>query len=160
MSALSVSNANVARQSLYNMSAELGGSKTRSSAVFYIMKALFLHLAANKGNPDLELKYQTSGANASIVGGACTMYAIFLKKGVVATDSYFKLSNHATQVQAASEVIVKSSVAGEEFCAVWPNGYALDTGCTSGSYTAYDGANATTASTATHNFYGYVLVGA
>ena len=95
MSALTVVSANLVRQQLYNAQGALGGSNTRSSEVFYILKAIFLHLAANKGNPDLEYKVVTSGANATLVDSACTLYAAILKKGTVATASYFKVSNHA-----------------------------------------------------------------
>lgn len=160
MSALATQNANLVRQKLYNASSTLGGSVTRSSEVFYILKAIFLHLAANKGNPDLELKYLTDGANSTIVGEACTLWAIFAKKGTVATASYLKVSNHATQVQADSDIILKSAVAGQEFVLAYPNGLAFSTGITAGSYTAYNGSNATTPSTATHNFYGFLIVGA
>jgi len=160
MSALTVISANLVRQALYNGWSSLGGSVTRSSEVFYAIKALFLHLAANKGNPDLELKYLTSGANSTLVDSACSLYAVIAKKGTNATASYLKVSNHATQVQADSDVILKSAVAGEEFVVLYPNGLAFSTGIAAGSYTAYDGSNATTPSTATHNFYGYLIVGA
>lgn len=157
---LTTQNANLVRQKLYNASSALGGSNTRSSEVFYILKAIFLHLAMNKGNPDLQLKVLTDGANSTLVNGACTLWAIFAKKGVVATASYLKLSNHATVVQADSDVILKSAVAGEEFVLAYPNGHAFATGIAAGSYTGYDGTNASTPSTATHNFYGYLVVGA
>jgi hypothetical protein len=160
MSALATQSANLVRQKLYNASGSLGGSNTRSSAVFYAVKALFLHLAANKRNPDLELKVLTNGANATIVGEACTLWAIIAKKGTVATNAYLKVSNHATQVQADSDVILESSTAGEEFVVIYPDGHPFGTGITAGSYTAYDGSNATTPSTATHNFYGFLIVGA
>ena len=160
MSALTTQNANLVRQKLYNASSSLSGSNTRSSEVFYILKAIFLHLAANKSNPDLELKVLTSGANSTLVDSACTLWAVFAKKGTDATAAYLKVSNHATQVQADSEIILKSSVAGQELVLAYPDGFAFATGIAAGSYTAYNGANATTASTATHNFYGYLVVGA
>lgn len=160
MSALTTQNANLVRQKLYNASSALSGSVTRSSEVFYAIKALFLHLSANKNNPDLELKVLTSGANSTLVDSACTLYAVIAKKGTNATASYLKVSNHATQVQADSDIILKSAVAGEELVLMYPNGLAFSTGIAAGSYTGYDGANATTPSTATHNFYGFLIVGA
>lgn len=160
MSALSTENANLTRQRFYQASSALGGTLTRSALVFYALKALFLHLATNKGNPDLQLKYVTDGANNAIVGEACHLYAVVIKKGTDATASYFKVSNHATQVQADSDIILKSAVAGEEIVLLYPDGLAFATGITAGSYTAYNGSNATTPSTATHNFYGYLVVAA
>lgn len=157
---LSTQSANLVRQKLYNASNALAGSNTRSSEVFYAIKALFLHLAANKGNPDLQLKTLTDGANSTLVNGACTLWAIIAKKGTVATDAYLKISDHATQVQADSDVILESSTAGEELVVLYPNGHPFGTGIAAGSYTAYNGSNATTPSTATHNFYGFLVVGA
>lgn len=160
MSALTVVNANLIRQKLYNAQGSLAGSNTRSSEVFYILKAIFLHLASNKGNPDLDIRYLTSGANAVLVDSACTLYAVFAKKGIVATASYLKISNHATVVQADSFVILRSAVAGEEFVLAYPNGIAFSTGIAAGSYTGYDGTNASTPSTATHHFSGWLVIGA
>ncbi len=157
---LATQNANLVRQKLYNASSSLAGSNTRSPEVFYILKAIFLHLAANKGNPDLQLKYLTSGDNATLVNGACTLWAVFAKKGIVATAAYLKISNHATVVQADSYVILRSAVAGEEFVLAYPNGLAFATGIAAGSYTAYNGSDTTTSSTATHHFSGYLIVGA
>lgn len=157
---LSTQSANLVRQKLYNASSSLAGSNTRSSEVFYILKAIFLHLAANKGNPDLQLKVLTDGANSTLVNGACTLWAIFAKKGTNATAAYLKISNHASTVQADSDVILKSAVAGESFVVAYPDGHAFSTGIAAGSYTAYNGSDSTTPSTATHNFYGYLIVGA
>lgn len=132
----------------------------KNPGIFYALKALFLHLATNKGNPDLEWKLLTDGANSTLVNGACTLYALFAKKGTNATAAYLKVSNHASQVQADSFIILRSAVAGQELYATWPDGLAFSTGIAAGSYTAYDGSNATTASTATHHFSGFLLVGA
>lgn len=157
---LALISAGKVRNNLYNASGSLGGSNTRAPGIFYAIKAVFLNLAMNKGNPDLQISYLTDGANSTLVNGACTLWAIVAKKGTVATAAYLKLSNHATVVQADSDVILKSATAGEEFILNYPNGHAFSTGIAAGSYTAYDGSNTTTASTATHNFYGWLIVGA
>lgn len=73
--------------------------------VFYALKALFLHLAANKGNPDLQIvnidgTYSSSdgGNNASqvLVAGAGNLFAIYLKQRGVAAETWFKLTDNAT----------------------------------------------------------------
>ena len=151
MSALTVTSANKSRQ--------LTRAITLNPGVFYALKALFLHLASNKGNPDLEFKVAPGTANSGLVDSACKLYAVYLKKGAVATASFFKMSNHATQVQASSEVILQSDTALEVIFAEWPDGKAFSTGIASGAYTAYNGSNETTASTATHELSGFFLVG-
>lgn len=132
----------------------------RSPGIFYALKALFLHLATNKSNPDLFLDYLPGSSNEGLVNGACTLYALYLKKGAVATAAYYKLSNHATVVQADSQVIIEAHTAGEEVFVMWPDGKTFTTGIAAGSYTAYDGSNVTTASTATHQLSGWAIVGA
>lgn len=145
------------------VSANLARQKTRAitlnPGVFYALKALFLHLASNKGNPDLEFKAAPGTANSALVDNPCKLYALYLKKGTVATAAFFKMSNHATVVQASSEVILQSATANEVIFAEWPDGKAFTTGIATGSYTAYDGSNVTTASTATHELSGFFLVG-
>jgi len=128
--------------------------------IYYALKSLFLHLAANKGNPDLYFDVLPGSSNEGLVNGACTLYAVYLKKGAVATAAYYKISNHATVVQAISQVILESHTAGEEVLAMWPDGKTFTTGIAAGSYTAYDGSNVTTASTATHELSGFAIVGA
>lgn len=149
------------RQKVYNVvQGGVAGTLVRSPGIFYDVKALFLHLAMNKGNPDLFLDNLPGASNEGLVNGACTLYALYLKKGTVATAAYYKLSNHATVVQADSQVIVESHTAGEEVFLFWPDGKTFTTGIAAGSYTAYDGGNVTTASTATHQLSGFAIVGA
>jgi hypothetical protein len=133
---------------------------TRNPGVFAALKSLFLHLAANKGNPDLEIKFSSGAANTALVDNPCKLYCVYLKKGTNATAAFFKLSNHATVVQASAEVILHSATAGEVIFAIWPDGKAFTTGIAAGSYTAYSGTDTTTASTATHELSGFFIVGA
>ena len=151
MSVLTVASAGLARQKTRAI--------TLNPGVFYALKALFLHLASNKGNPDLEFKAAPGTANSALVDNPCKLYAVYLKKGIVATASFFKMSNHATVVQASAEVILHSAAAGEVVFAEWPDGKAFSTGIATGSYTAYSGTDTSTASTATHELSGFFLVG-
>jgi len=151
MSALTVESAGKVRQR--------ARENTLNPGVFYALKALFLHLASNKDNPSLEFKAASGAANSGLVDDPCKLYALYLKKGADATAAFFKISNHATVVQASSEVILQSATASEVIFAEWPDGKAFATGIASGSYTAYDGSNTTTASSATHELSGFYIVG-
>ncbi len=149
------------RQKVYNViQGGVTGALVRSPGIFYDVKSLFLHLSMNKGNPDLFFNALPGSSNEGLVNGACTLYALYLKKGTVATAAYYKLSNHATVVQADSQVIIEGHTAGEEVFLFWPDGKIFTTGIAAGSYTAYNGSNVTTASTATHELSGFAIVGA
>ena len=79
---------------------------TLSPGIFYGLKALFLHLAANRGNPDLQFvpvdtvllaSDKTNTAQQVIANVACHLYAFYLKKfGTVAVS--YKISDSATVV--------------------------------------------------------------
>lgn len=157
--ALTTQAANLVRQKTYMIN--------RNAGVFYALKALFLHLAANKGNPDLFLKnidgtYSSSdgGNNASqvLVDAACTLYAIYLKKsGTVAVS--FKASNHASTAatdgtQALGYIITSSA---EENLFLFPSGHALSTGLTVTENTTATGSTLTLAA---NRLDGFVIVGA
>lgn len=157
---LVVQSAGKVRQRAAGATANSRTATLRSPGIFYALKALFLHLAANKNNPDLFFDVLPGSSDEGLVNGACTLYALYLKKGAVATAAYYKISNHATVVQADSQVIIESHTAGEEVLAIWPNGKTFTTGIAAGSYTAYNGSDTTTASTATHELSGFAIVGA
>lgn len=106
---------------------------------FYALKAFFLHLAANKGNPDLRYVnvdgvYSSSngGNNASqvLVDGPCTLYAVFLKK-TGATETIFKASNNTTTAgtDGTQDLAMALTAAGTEFV-FYPDGRAYATGFT------------------------------
>lgn len=112
----------------------------RNAGVFYALKALFLHLAANKGNPDLlfvpidgTVSASDGGASASqvLADGPCTLYAIYLKKnGSVAVS--IKASNNATTAgtdgtQALGYIL---TTANEEDLFLFPTGKAFSAGFT------------------------------
>ncbi len=125
---------------------------TRTPGVFYALKALFLHLAANKGNPDLTYKNIDGYTNASdgtnsddnvIAAAATTLYAIYLKKGTGSTANYFKLTNHATTGQTngtSSDLDYTITTASEENLFLFPNGHTMSAGITISQNTASNGA--------------------
>jgi hypothetical protein len=112
----------------------------RNSGVFYELKALFLHLACNKGNPDLQLvnidgtfSSSDGGANANqiVLAGAATLYCIYLKKfGTVLT--VFKASDSATTAVTATptDIDLNVTTAAEEILLTYPTGHALTAGLT------------------------------
>ena len=124
-------NANAVRQTTY--------MSTRNPGVYYALKALFLHLAANRGNPDLTYKNISALTNASdgtnsndqvLAAAANTLYAVYLKKGTGSTASYVKLTNHATTstTNGTQDFGYKMTTAAEENLFLFPNGHALTAG--------------------------------
>jgi hypothetical protein len=114
-------------------------SNSNSPLNFYIFKQLFLHLAINKGNPDLAFKavdgtYSSSdgGNNASqvLVDAACTLYAVFLRK-LGSTESIFKWTNHAStaSTDGTQDGAIAQTAAGS-VVEIYPDGRALSTGLT------------------------------
>lgn len=107
---------------------------------FYALKALFLHIAANKNNPDLYYKNidgqvsssdgTGSAASQVLVDGPCTLYAIYMRK-TGSTESVLKGSNHASTAttDGTQDLAFAQTVAGTELV-VYPDGRALSTGLT------------------------------
>ncbi len=106
---------------------------------FYAFKAFFLHMAANKGNPDLQyvnidgaFSSSDGGANASqvLVNGPCTLYAIWGRKRG-STETILKWSNSATTAgtDGTQDGAIAQTAAGtvSEF---YPDGRALSAGLT------------------------------
>lgn len=158
--ALTTQSANLVRQKT-NMAART------TPGVFYALKALFLHLAANQGNPDLFYKNIDGNVNASdggntasqvLVDAACTIYAIYLKKtGSTATS--FKVSNHATTAttdgtQSLGYIL---TVASEENLFLFPTGHAMSAGVTVTEDTTATGSTLTLLA---NRIDGFVIVGA
>jgi hypothetical protein len=123
---------------------------SKNPGVFYGLKALFLHLAANKGNPDLTFKNIDGYANASdgtnsndqvIAAAATTVYAIYLKKGTGSTANYFKVTNHNTTgaTNGTQDLGYKITDAAEENLFLFPAGHSLSTGMTISQDTAATG---------------------
>ena len=136
-----------------------------SPGVFYMLKSLFLHLAANKGNPDLSLVNITAtsiddAGGQVLVNGACTLYAAWGKKAATATDVYLVLFDDATDDAGAGtdgRVVIPFLVSGEEGFYMNPDGLTMAAGVVAKAYTDFDG---TTDSTDTDCPNGFVIVGA
>lgn len=156
--AISVESANLVRQKTRMI--------TRNPGVFYGLKALFLHLAANKGNPDLKLGVIDGYATASdgtngddnvLSDGACTLYAIYLNKtGTTAT--YFKATNHATtSTTDGTQAIALAVTAADEELHLYPDGKAFSTGFT---YTENTSATGHTGNLLADRIDGFAILGA
>lgn len=141
--AVSTESAGRVRQKAYQAVYAFGTGQTASTNcspyLYYSLKALFLHLAANKGNPDLQyvnvdgtLSSSDGGNSASqvLVNGACTLYAVYLRK-TGTTEVVFKLSNNASTAatDGTQDGAIALTAAGS-VVEVYPDGRALSTGLT------------------------------
>lgn len=157
--ALSTASANLARQKTFMIN--------RGAGVFYALKGLFLHLAANKGNPDLQLvnidgAYSSSdgGNNATqvIADAACTLYCIYLKKsGSTATS--LKITNHASTAatNGTQEIGHIFTTANEENIFLYPVGHAFSTGI---ALTQNTTATGSTLTLKANKIDGFIILGA
>jgi len=159
--------AGLVRQKAYNSVYANSTSTIPNSAFnFYAFKALFLHLAMNKGNPDLRyvnidglVNSSDGGATDSqvLVDGPCTLYAVFLRKrGTV--ETIFKGTNHASTMQdnGTQDLAFALTVAGTETI-VYPDGRALSAGLTVTEDTDRTGSTLTLAA---NRIDGFVIVSA
>lgn len=161
------------RQKAYN--AVYGtGTGTSSDSVspyhFYAIKALFLHLAANKGNPDLQFvpysaEQATDPNGTSLVGGACTLYAWFCKgRRTSATTAAFETlydgvvndSTGDSDPTGDAIAIQLLNLTGQQFLLVHPNGFPVVNDLNIISTTTEGG---TTESSAANSSDGFVIVG-
>lgn len=164
MAAFSFSSATLARQKAYAGVAtqEVGTSTPSSAGVFYALKALFSHLAANKGNPDLQW-LPFSEADADVAGGtvlgtgACHLYAVYIKKVNEGTANTFFIYDDATDDTTAGDAKVGLDLAnaGDVAFAMYPNGLAFADGIVVTQYS--DGIGATDGSSGGN---GWILIGA
>lgn len=158
--ALVLESANRVRQKTYMIN--------RSPGTFYALKALFLHLAANKGNPDLKIVFVDGNATASDGGNvlsqvvsdsACTLYAVVLKKlGTVLTS--FKISDSATTGATDGTQAISTNVTtlGDEYLYLYPTGKAMANGLT---YTeTLTGGTTATQNLKANAIFGFIIVGA
>lgn len=155
---LSLQSANLVRQKTY-MSVRNGG-------IFMELKALFLHLASNKSNPDLQLVNIDGGATASDGGNtasqvaanvACTLYAVYAKKtGAVAT--WLKVTDNATTAttNGGADFSTVLTVAKDETLFTWPTGHAMANGIT---YTEDTTATGSTLNLLANRIDGFIIFG-
>lgn len=165
--ALTLQAANLVRQKAMITAGTVSGSVANPQAILWALKALFMHLASNKQNPDLKIVFIDGGATASDSGNtasqvvsdsACTLYAILLKKtGTTAT--WFKITNHATTAttDGTEDFSYKLTDAGEVDLFLFPFGRALSTGLT---YTEDTTATGSTLNLLANRIDGFVIVGA
>lgn len=106
--------------------------------------------------------HTTNGSNGSnadtvICAGACTLYLVYYKKFTGAVESFLKISNHATAIQAAGQLIVDTIALAQE--GLWQDykGMTFATGATLATVTAYNG---TTRSLLADSNDGFALIGA
>lgn len=167
--ALTTQNANLVRQKAYATvysSATGTSSDPISPFNFYAVKDFFLHMAINKGNPDLQyinidgtFSSSDGGNNASqvLVASACTLYLVFgVKRG--ATETILKGSNNATTAgtDGTQDTAFAATVVGS-FIEVYPDGRALSSGLTITENTTRTGSTLTLKA---NRIDGFVIVGA
>lgn len=130
-------------------------------------KALKMYLATQKGNPQLQFLSINGLTNSSdsgntvsqiLVAGACTLYALYLKKAAGATAAWFKGSNSATTAATdGTQVIAEhSATASEEIFRSYITGKALSGGLTVTEDTTATGATLTLLA---NRFDGFAIIG-
>lgn len=170
MAAVSFTSANLARQRAYIAASRggVGSSVNASPFIWYALKALFLHLAANKGNPDLQyLPFDPSAIDTGTDGvnlatGAGNVYAFYAHRlaDVDTTDSFVTLSDDATDNSAPTTdiiALIRFTDANEQGLVTFPNGAPFADGIVVSSTTTAGG---TTESAATESATGFVIIGA
>jgi hypothetical protein len=130
-------------------------------------KALREYTATQKRNPQLQFiafsdAELTTATGFSPIGESCTVYGVyFAKTGTAgtgtATDSWLTIGNAATNtVDTTKFVALMTSVAGQQVCAVYPDGLIFGTDLTlTGETSAQDG----TESTAGDSGNGFIIIG-
>lgn len=171
---IALQNANLVRQKAYNAVYGAGTGTTTNTVSpyhFYAIKALFLHLAMNKGNPDLQfIPYSAEQVTTQTTFGfnpdvdASTLYAWFGKARRTSgtTDAFETLLDAAVGADSDVETTIISihriRLAGQSFLEVWPNGYIIATDITLQSTTSMAGPAAE--STAANATDGFLIIGA
>jgi hypothetical protein len=139
---------------------------TKSPAIFFALKALFLYLATTKKNPDLAfLSFDSASIDDAggqvLADAATTVYAVYGKKRAAAdTDSYLVLLDDATDDAGGAtdaRVSIDFQSGEDEAFLLFPNGIDMATGVVAKAYTDYDG---TTDSSAGDAPDGFVIVAA
>ncbi len=163
--AIATQNANLVRQKAYNAVYGQGTTTLPVSPYhFYAIKALFLHLAANKGNPDLQfIPYSatqvTTNLGYSPAVGAARVYAFYAKGARTSgtTAAFLSLHDAADNSATTSTVdTVKFNLTGQSYLAVHPDGFLLTTELTISCATAVGGSTESSAADAAN---GFVIVG-
>src|SRR5438874_2001754 len=128
MAALATQNANLVRQKAYN--AVYGTGKTTSLISpyhFYAVKSFFLHMAANKGNPDLQfVPYSaediTTDTGTNPMTGVGTLYMWFMRaRRTTGTTASFQAIHDATTNGATTTTVATNKInpTGQSAIFVW-----------------------------------------
>lgn len=132
--ALTLESANRVRQKTFAFS--------RNPGIFYLLKALFLHFAANKSNSIQLQLVNVDGTSMSSDGGAaqqvvanvaCTLYAIYLiTRTTGPTTTWFKLTDNASTctTNGGEDIHYAFKAKSEERLYVAPIGHAMSNGIT------------------------------
>lgn len=159
---------NKVRQKAYSAVYGFGtGTSTNSVSPghFYAIRSLFLHLAANKGNPDLQFipfaaeDIVTNNGYQPLGAGAATLYAWFGKaRRTSGTTASFQaihdaIDNSATTTTLQTQLI---NATNQSFLFVWPDGFPVATEITISAASAVGGATESSAANATD---GFLIVG-
>lgn len=163
MAAFSFGSATKVRQKvLSSLDTQEKGTTTPSSVgVYYAVKALFLHLAANKANPDLQLipfsEVQADVASGTVLGtGTCRLYAIYVKKEANDTANTLFIYDDATNAGTAGDAKIGLDLVsgGDVAFAMYPNGLQFADGIVVTQFS--DGIGATEGSNGGN---GFVIIG-
>jgi hypothetical protein len=169
MAGVVVESAGKVRQKAYNAVYGTGVGTAVDSVSpyhFYAIKAFFLHMAANKSNPDLQyIPYSAeqiiaSGGYQPLGAGAATLYVWFMKaRRSSATTASFQQIFDATDNTTATATIVTQQInlTGQQALFVWPNGFPVATEITIAADTTVEGGTESTAALSTD---GFLIVGA
>jgi hypothetical protein len=165
--ALTTQSANLVRQKAYNAVYSPLGSATVSISPFhfYAIKQFFLHMAANKGNPDLQFRAfaaedAVTNNGTSLIGGACTLYLLYAKarRSSGTTASFLAIHDAADNTATTTTVWTgKINATGQSLFFADPNGRALATDAVISAATAVGGATESSTADACD---GFIIVGA
>lgn len=136
--ALTTQSAQLVRQKAYEAvyasgTVTTGGSPSPQSPLnFLVFKALFIHLATTKGNPDLQFVPfgdvdLTAATGYSPITGACTLYAAYCKsRSAPTTGSYFVVNDAngptGNTITATSNKVTNAFSTGGNQSFFWVNG--------------------------------------
>ena len=133
---------------------------SKSPGIFYMLKQLFLYLAANKGNPDLAFLPITAtsvddAGGQVLVDAACTLYAAYGQKTATTTDVYLVLFDDASDDSGGAtdgRVVLPFLAASEEAFYFNPSGLTMAAGVVAKAYTDFDGTTDSTAADCPNGF--------
>lgn len=128
-----------------NLTKQRARAEVRSPGASLALKALFMQLAQNRGNPGLQFTSISGLESADVVAAdvACRLYCIYGKKPTASTvSSWLKASDHATTAATAPDWAAKFVGTGggaQEHAFTFADGLQMATGVAIGAHTANNG---------------------